>query len=179
MTLSLTLRNIATRPVECVVRRWNWKSALTSALVRAWIFCFANLTAGWRAAAGAMLAEYAYRGLTSGFYGALTQNFSRVQPAWQAALAAMICLPLCSHSLEFLLHWLRHTPHLKTSMIASVSFTAVSTLFHCYAMRQGAMIVGDNAASLGADMRRMPRILGGFLACGPLFLWRQVRSRVA
>ena len=165
--------------MQCLVHRWNWKSAFTSALVRAWIFFFANLAAGWRAAAGALLAEYAYRGITSGFYGALTQNFSRVQPAWQAALAAMICLPLCSHSLEFAIHWLRRTPHLRTSMIASICFTAVSTLFHWYAMRQGAMIVGDDAASLGADMRRMPRIVIGFIACGPLFVWRLVRSRMA
>jgi hypothetical protein len=165
--------------METLVRRWNWKAAFMSALVRAWIFFFANLTAGWRAAAGAMLAEYAYRGITSGFYGALTQNFSRVQPAWQAALAALIILPLSSHSLEFLVHWLRHTPHLKTSIIASVCFTLLSTLFHWYAMRRGAMIVGENAESLGADMCRMPRIIGSFLACGPLFVWRLLRSRTA
>src|SRR5271165_258109 len=115
MTLSHALWQLTTRPMESLVRRWNWKAAFMSALVRAWIFFFANLTAGWRAAAGAMLAEYAYRGITSGFYGALTQNFSRVQPAWQAVLAAMILLPLSSHSLEFLVHWLRHTPHIKTS----------------------------------------------------------------
>jgi hypothetical protein len=179
MTLSFALLQLISRPMETLVHQWNWKAAFTSDLFRAWIFFFANLTAGWRAAAGAMLAEYVFRGITSGFYGAITQNFSRVQPAWQAALAVMILLPLSSHSLEFLVHWLRHTPHLKASIIASVSFTMLSTLFHCYAMRRGAMIVGENAASLGADMRRMPRILGGFLACGPLFVWRALRSRTA
>lgn len=179
MTLSAVLLQLITQPMESLVRRWNWKAAFMSAFVRAWIFFFANLTGGWRAAAGAMLAEYAYRGLTSGFYGALTQNFSRIQPAWKAALAAMIVLPVTSHSLEFLVHWLRHTPHLKTSIIASVCFTLVSTLFHWYAMRRGAMIVGDNAASLADDMRRMPRIIGGFIAGGRLLLFRLLRSRLA
>src|SRR5579863_7092596 len=123
MTLSAALLQLAVHPMESLVRRWNWKAAFMSAFVRAWIFFIANFTAGWRAAAGAMLAEYAYRAITSGFYGALTQNFSRVQPAWQAILAAMILLPLSSHSLEFLVHWLRHTPHIRASMISSVSFT--------------------------------------------------------
>jgi hypothetical protein len=179
MTLPAVLLQLVNRPMESLVRRWNWKAAFMSALVRAWIFFFANLTAGWRAAAGAMLAEYVYRALTSGFYGALTQNFSRVQPAWQAFLAAMILLPLSSHSLEFLVHWLRHTPHLKTSLISSVCFTMLSTLFHLHAMRQGAMIVGDATASLADDMRRMPRIIGSFLAGGPIFLCRLLRSRLA
>jgi hypothetical protein len=176
MNLSLTLWNITTRPLESVILRWNWKSAFTSALVRALIFYFANLSAGWRAATTAMLAEYAYRAITSGFYGALTQNFSRVQPAWQAAIAAMICLPACQHTLEFLVHWLRHTPNLRTSIFASVCLTALSTLFHWYAMRQGIMIVGENASSLAHDMRRMPHILAGFVASGPISVWRLLRN---
>lgn len=179
MTLERALFKLATNPIDCVVRRWNWKSASTSALVRAWIFFFANLASGWRAATGAMIAEFVFRGLTSGFYGAITQNFSRVQPEWQAALVAMVVLPLFSHSMELMVHWLRHTPHLKTSIIASVCFTSISTLFHCYAMRRGAMIVGENAASLVADMRRMPQIVWGFVSCGPLFVWRYIRSRTA
>jgi hypothetical protein len=179
MTLSYVLRNLATRPYETLIRRWNWKAAFMSALVRACIFFFANLTAGWRAAVGAMFAEYVYRAATSGFYGALTQNLSEVEPAWQSAIAVSVLLPLTSHSLEFLVHWLRHTPHLKTSIISSMIFTILSTLFHCYAMRRGAMIVGENANSLADDMRRMPRIVAGFLACGPLSLWRFARSLAA
>jgi hypothetical protein len=41
------------------------------------------------------------------------------------------------------------------------------------------MIVGENAASLAEDMRRMPRIIGSFLADGPLFVCRLLRSRFA
>ena len=118
-------------------------------------------TSGWRAAAGAMLAEYCNRAVTSGFYGAVTQHISEAEPEWQAAVCAMIVLPLSSHSLEFLVHWLRHTPHLKASIVASMSFTVISTLFNFYAMRRGTMIVGDTAASFADDMRAMNEAIDG------------------
>ena len=157
MTLSTALRSMATRPYDLLIRRWNWKAAFFSSVIRGIIFLLANLSSGWRAAVGAMLAEWTYRAFTSGFYGAMTQMLGEVEPAWQAAIAAMILLPLSSHSLEFVVHWLRHTPHLKASIIASMSFTVVSTLFNFYAMRRGTMVVGKNAASLSADLRAMPR----------------------
>ena len=101
------------------------------------------------------------------------------EPEWQGALAAMVLLPLSSHTLEFLIHWLRHTPNLKTSLIASLSFTVVSTLFNFYAMRRGTMVVGKGSATLGQDMRSMPRVIAGFLAWGPLWAWRSLRGREA
>jgi predicted membrane protein len=137
MTLHEALFGVATRPVDLVVRRWNWKAAFFSSLVRGIIFLVANLAARWRAAAGAMLAEWLYRALTSGFYGAITQALGEADPEWHGAVAAMILLPVSSHSIEFLVHWLRHTPHLKASIISSMSFTVISTLFNFYAMRRG------------------------------------------
>src|SRR5579871_2499994 len=105
MTLGRALLDFVTRPVDLLVRQWNLKAAFSSSVVRAMIFFFANVTAGWRAALGAMAAEYLFRGITSGFYGAMTQHFSRVEPEWQAAAGAMVLLPVVSHSLEFALHW--------------------------------------------------------------------------
>jgi hypothetical protein len=67
MTIHELMFGLITRPVDLVVRRWNWKAALFSSLTRGIIFLAANLTAGWRAAVGAMLAEWIYRALTSGF----------------------------------------------------------------------------------------------------------------
>jgi hypothetical protein len=179
MTLAQALTDLVKRPGELLIRRWNWKAAFSSSIIRALIFFFANVTAGWRAAVGAMVAEYVYRALTSGFYGAITQHISEAEPEWQAAIAAMILLPLSSHSLEFLMHWLRHTPHLKTSIISSMTFTVFSTLFNFYAMRRGTMVVGENSASAMEDIRALPRIIGGFLAVVPLWAWRSVRSRTA
>ncbi len=77
----------------------------------------------------------------------------------------MIALPLFSyHSLEFLVHWLRHTPNLRTSLISlSISFTVFSTLFNLHAMRRGTLIVGKDAPTLAADFRALPRLIASFL----------------
>jgi hypothetical protein len=179
MTLATAGWELITRPSDLLIRRWNWKAAVSSSIIRAMIFFFANLTAGWRAAMGAMLAEYIYRAISSGFYGAMTQQFSQVEPEWQAALGTMVILPVCSHSVEFVLHYFRHTPHLRTSIIASMCFTFISTLFSFYAMRRGTMVVGANSVSLIEDFRAMPRIIGGFLAVLPLWAWRSLRSLAA
>src|ERR1700760_4012205 len=104
MTLNTALRGLISRPYELLIRRWNWKAAFFSSLIRALIFFCANLKSGLRVAAGAMLAEYAYRALTSGFYGAITQALGEIEPEWQAFLSAMVLLPACSHSLEFAVH---------------------------------------------------------------------------
>jgi hypothetical protein len=145
-------------------------------MVRGFIFLFANLSAGWKAAVGAMLAEWAFRAATSGFYGSLTQALGEVEPEWQGALCAAIMLPVISHSLEFLLHWLRHTPKLRTSLISSITFTIFSTLFNLYAMRRGALVVGENAPSLASDLRGMPRMIVNFVADMVRFPSRALRG---
>ncbi len=143
-----------------------------SSLIRANIFFFVTLRAGWHAALGAFTAELAYRALTSGFYGALTQSISEAEPAWAGAFTTMILLPLSSHSLEFLVHSLRHTPHLVANIMTSVGFTVISSLFNWYAMRNGSLVVGGGGQSIGKDMRGMPLLIGRFLAAGPLALAR-------
>lgn len=176
MTIQHVLFRLLTRPADLIFRRWNWKAAFFSSLIRGIIFLLANLRSGWHAALGAMLAEWTYRVFTSGFYGAITQALGEVEPEWQGAIAAMVVLPIASHSLEFLVHWLRHTPHLKTSVISSMSFTIISTLFNFYAMRRGALAVGRNTPSMLDDLRAMPRIIGGFLAVLPLWIWRSLQD---
>lgn len=179
MTLGRALLDFVTQPGELLVRRWNWKAAFSSSIVRAAIFFGANVTAGWRAAVSAMAAEYVFRAITSGFYGAMTQHFSQVEPEWQAAAGAMALLPVVSHSLEFTLHWLRHTPHLRASIVSSMSFTAVSTLFNFHAMRRGALVTGKGSSSFASDLRRMPRIIAEFVAVIPLWAWRSMRNPAA
>jgi hypothetical protein len=179
MTINEALHRLVSKPVDLIYRRWNWKAAFFSSLIRGIIFLLANLTAGWRAAVAAMLAEWLFRAATSGFYGAITQVLGEVEPEWHGAVAASVLLPVVSHSLEFILHWLRHTPHLKTSIIASMSFTIVSTLFNVYAMRRGTMTVGENAPSLGQDLRAIPGVICGFVAVFPLWIWRTLRSSAA
>jgi hypothetical protein len=179
MTLRTALLQLLSQPLRLLVHRWNWKAALTSSLVRGAIFLVANLAAGWRAALGAMLAEWLFRGLTSGFYGALTQTLGEVEPGWHGSVAAMVLLPVVSHSLEFTVHMLRHTARLRTSIVSSLLFTVVSTLFNIFAMRRGALIVGTGARSLLDDLRAMPAILGGFLIVIPRRTWQTLRGRPA
>ena len=69
-------------PVSTFIRRWNWKAALLSSLLRATIFFFTNLIAGWHAALGAMLA-----------FGLITQAARKRQ--WMVlfwATAFVVCL---------------------------------------------------------------------------------------
>ena len=162
-------------PVSKLIRRWNWKAALLSSLLRATIFFFTNLIAGWHAALGAMLAELVFRSITSGFYGAITESFSLARPAWAATAAAMVALPLLAHSLEFLVHWLRGTPKLGLSIGTSVIFTGISTAFNLYAMRRGILTTTGSSKSLRHDLSQIPRLLLDFILAGPREIVRRVR----
>jgi hypothetical protein len=166
-TVGDVFQGFVRHPVKQLIQRWNWKSAVLSSLFRAAIFFFANLSAGWHAAVGALFAELALRAVTSGFYGAITEAFSEARPVWMAMASAMVFLPLANHSLEFLVHWLRGTPKLGVSIGASVIFTACSTSFNVYAMRHGVFTVGGKSRTLGEDMKRILPLLGQFLLAGP------------
>lgn len=179
MTVFEALREMSTNPRKTLLARWNWKSSLFSSVIRALIFLFANLASGWRAASGAMLAEFLYRGITAGFYGAITQSLKEARPAWAANIAAMIVLPVISHSIELSVHLARGTPRIKTSIVASVIFTALSTLYNLYAMRRGALLVGAGSDSVASDLKRTPRLIAGFLAEGPLWIYRRVIANSA
>lgn len=145
-------------------RRWNWKSAACSSTIRSALFFSVNLSAGLEAAQYAAMIELAYRGVTSGFHGAVTQALRHAEPRWLAAAAALCVLPLAGHGLEVVVHWTWGTAHLGASIAASMALSVISTLFNLYAMQRGALIVADAAAvSLSRDLRRMPRLIGGFL----------------
>lgn len=162
-------------PFSVLVKRWNWKSALLSSILRAAIFFFANLSAGLPAAFAAMRTELFFRAVSSGFYGALTESFREAEPPWAATLTVAILLPLANHSLEFLVRWMRGTRKLLPSIISSVCFTLASTLFNFYAMRRGALVVGEGRSSLAHDLRCIPRLLLDFLLAVP----RRIRAATA
>ena len=158
---------IARHPWRYVARRWNYKSAAMSSLTRAVLFFAVNAAAGLGAALAAMGTEFVLRLTTAGFYGALTQAFRRAEPARAATMAVMVLLPMVGHSLELAVHWSRGTPRLVESILASVVFTALSTAFNLFAMRRGALIVGDGSRSLLHDLLQMPTLFAAFL-----FSWR-------
>jgi hypothetical protein len=175
-TVRTTLRHIAADPVEYLIRRWNWKAAVTSAVIRGSIFFTANLSAGLDAAFGVLLTEFVFRTVTSGSYGSVIQAFRHAEPAWAAALTTTIVLPVCNHTLEFLVHWARGTPMLGRSIAASVVFTVIATLFNLHIMRKGALVVGDGAKPLWQDLKDMPSLLVSFIAVGPMAAVRASRA---
>jgi hypothetical protein len=157
------LRWMLVHPWDAVVRRWNYKSAILSASIRASLFFATNRSAGFDAAFAAMITEFVFRVSTAGFYGAVTQGFRRVEPAYAGTAAAMIVLPLLSHSLELAVHWWRGTPALGLSIAMSVAFTALSTSFNLFAMRHGAFVVGVGRQSLLSDLLSLPRLVAQFV----------------
>ncbi|MBV9676788.1 MAG: hypothetical protein JO185_10670 [Acidobacteriaceae bacterium] len=159
-----------------LLRSWNWKSACFSAAIHAAIYLFTNLKAGWRAGLISMLVEAIYRMPLSGLCGSFTQAFRNAEPAWAATGTVMICLPVATHSVELLVHWLQGAPRLWTSLTVSVSFTIIASLFNLYAMRRGILIVGREGGSVGSDLRQIPAVIIGFLTAGPLALYRSLRA---
>jgi hypothetical protein len=159
----MPVRVVRDHRIVSVLTRWNWKSATTSAATRGFLFFVVNLHGGFRAASAALTTELALRLVTSGFYGSLTQAFSRAEPRWAATLAASIVLPVLSHSVELLVHWLRGTDQLALSITSSVLFTMVSTTFHLQVMRRGLLTVGPGSQPLSADFRAMATLLLGCL----------------
>lgn len=158
------LRGLFQNPSETLIKRWNWKASLFSSLCRGTLFFAVNAGAGIDAALGAMYAEFAYRSVTAGFYGAITQQFRRAEPRWAAAWMVGLGIPFVSHLIEFAVHWLRGTPHLRSSVIASVCFTVLSTLFNLHAMREGVLLAGTESGSLWEDLQALPRVVISFLA---------------
>lgn len=70
---------------------------------------------------------------------------------------------------------MRGTRRLMASIVASVCFTALSSVFNFYAMRRGILVVGDRRRSLLHDLRCMPRPVLDFI----LFVPRRIPSAFA
>jgi hypothetical protein len=169
LTAAAAAGEIFRRPDLLLLRRWNWKAAVFSSLWRSLIYFAANLSAGSAAASSAMTDEFLYRAATAGFYGAITQQMSRVRPAWTGTLASLVLLPLAAHGGEVAVHLWRGVPQFGRSLAASVAFTVLATLFNLHAMRRGSFLVGGGSDGLFADMRAVPRLLVSF-AAAPLRL---------
>jgi len=161
-SLAGVLAALVRQPGQMLLRRWNWKSALLSSAFRGCLFFLTNLSAGTESAIAALVTELAFRATFSGFYGALTEAFRHVRPAWAATTTVMILLPVANHSVEFFVHWLRGTPKLIASIAASVAFTSVSTSFNLFAMRRGVLIVGEQRHTLAEDFYRIPGLVAAF-----------------
>jgi hypothetical protein len=162
-SVSEVLARLAIHPRERILRRWNWKSAALSAVIRASIFFASTLSAGWHAALGASGAELIFRAATSGFYGTIAEALAPARPLWKSTGTALVLLPATSQAMDFVLHAVRGTPALGRSFFISTVFTVVSTIFNLFVMRRGVLIVGDGRLPILCDLQRMPGLIGEFL----------------
>jgi hypothetical protein len=176
ITVGDVLSNLVRHPVENLIRRWNWKSAVMSAWFRGTIFFITNISAGLTAALSAMSLESAFYISTAGFYGAITQAFRKAHPPWAATLTVMVLQPILNHSLELSLHWIGGTEKLARSITVSICFSLLSAVFNIFAMRRGALIVGEGRKSLIADLRQMPLIIFEFITAIPRAIWRALST---
>ena len=153
---------MAEHPYRTFVTGWNWKAAVLSAVLRALVFYVTNRSAGERAAWTAVGVEFAYRMVTSGFFGSMIQVLSQVEPRRVSVIAALLVLPASNQGLDALVHWWQGTPKLAHSLVVATLITVWATLFNWYAMRQGTFLVGHGQRGFRDDMRSLPLLLWRF-----------------
>src|SRR5262245_25384295 len=171
MSVLETCRAIACHPVRHLIRQWNWKNAMFTAVIRGAVFFATNLAAGLAAAARAFAVDALFRVPLSGLYAAITQALIGAQPRWAALAVIAGLVPAAGHVIEFLAHWAAGTPELRTSVMASVAFSALSAMFNAFSMERGVFLVGGEARPFSEDMKGLPALLVDFLGKGvrPLF----------
>lgn len=177
-TVATVFSDIIRNPFD-VIRRWNWKSALFSSMIRAafsfWIYI--SRGEGFNDSLGVGAAQVAFRMFLSGISGALIQSFRLVKPAWHGLIAVLLVIPLVSHIIEFSIlrayDYYAGTDSSKEAVLISIAFSFLSAVFNLYAMWRGAMIVGGEgeSQSLWQDIKRLPRIIGEFSLILPAILW--------
>ena len=139
------LGRLAADPVGQLLRRWNWKSALLSALWRGPMFAVLAARSGWMAAGAAGTAEMLLQAVAAGFSGAVAQAFHRVRPVWQGCLTAAALILCIQHPLELAVHTLRGTPNWRYGVPVSMAVSVTAAVVNMGLMRRGFLMVGEDA----------------------------------
>lgn len=190
MSLGDVLRSLAQHPAQ-IITRWNWKSALVGAILRA-SFYFTVYKASkesWAVTMTAVFVEMSFRFITSGISGSLVQSFRRARPIWLATLIVTITLPLFSHTIEYITHYAQENYFnsvfaasennaRQKAFAISVMFSILSALFNLFVMRHGVMLVGagSESKSLGQDLKRIPLLIVEFVAFLPNEILSAIRT---
>ena len=179
-------RNLLRHPAQ-IITRWNWKTALIGALVRA-SFYFTVYQASretWIVTLTAVGVELAFRFVTTGLAGAVVQSFRRATPEWVATAIISVSLPTITHLIEFFTHYVQETYYSdvfpaaandsrQKTFAVSVLFSVISAMFNLYIMRHGVLLVGAGEAtqSLWKDVTKMPVLVKDFTIYLPAMLLR-------
>jgi hypothetical protein len=174
MTVLETCAELGKHPVRHLIRQWNWKNAVFTAVVRGAVFFATNLAVGLPAALRAFAVDALFRVPLSGLYAATTQALMGAQPRWAALVVIAGLVPAAGHVVEFFVHWAAGTPELRTSVTASVAFSALSAMFNAFSMERGVFLVGGAARPFSEDMKQLPALLVDFLLAPARLVWRVV-----
>lgn len=151
---------------------WNWKVALLTAALRglacAWALRHVELHA--RRHFGAV--EAAFVLLTCGFFSALQQQSLKIGREALAWFACVVAVPLTSLGCDAGLHFWLDGRDTRQLGVAGVVFTLVSATMHWHMIRNGALLVGDEAHTLATDVKRIPRLVGTYFAGPAVWAWR-------
>lgn len=143
---------------------WNWKVALLTALLRGAACVAALWHMEFHARRHFGLVEAAFVLVTCGFFSALQQQSLELRPELLAWLACVVVVPLTSLSCDAGLHFWLDGRATRQLGVAGVIYTLLSATFHWHMIRNGALLVGEESASLGADLQRIPRLIGSYFA---------------
>lgn len=112
---------------------------------------------------GVVLVEIAYVALTSGLYAGLQQKALRVRSRLLGNGLIVCGVPWLAQALDWLVHREAGAPASARATVAVLFYATLSALFHLYVMRRGAFLTGREGRSLRNDLRRVPRLIGGFV----------------
>ncbi len=189
--LGEVLRSLASHPLQ-IITRWNWKAALIGACLRASFYFTVYQAAkeNMRAALTAAAVELGFRFFTSGVSGSLVQSFRHATPAWLATFVVTVTLPIFSHSVEYLTHYVQEiyfrgvlpasqNNGRQYAFAFSVLFSALSAMFNLFAMRQGVLLVGagKETRSLWSDFKKLPALILEFATYLPFVIIGLVNSQ--
>jgi len=140
---------------------WNWKCALMSATVRSLVY-MAAMAHGRGDKMAVAVVEMIYVTLTAGFFSAMQQRSLGLRSRALGNFMVAFGVPGLSQGLDCAVHGLAGAAPARATLVVCI-FTGVSALFHLHVMRNGVFLTGQGR-SLADDFRRIPRLLGGFLA---------------
>jgi hypothetical protein len=160
-TVAAVSRAIVLRPDLYLLARWNWKSALLSAVVRSALFFRMTLSAGHSVALSASGTEFALALALAGFVGAFAQAYRGAQPRWLALLMASAAPPAVWHACELAAHLLSGTPGIYRSVSLSIAYSGITSALTLFLMRRGVWLAGEERTSLRDDLRKILAMIRG------------------
>jgi hypothetical protein len=157
------------------VTHWNWKVALLTAVLRGAACVAALWNMEFHARRHFGIVEACFVLATCGFFSALQQQSLELRPEALAWLTCVVAVPLTSLGCDAGLHFWLDGPATQRLGWAGVIFTLVSATFHWHMIRNGALLVGEEEASLGTDLKRIPLLVGTYFA-GPMVWLRKATA---